>query len=361
MQVKFKILLPVNKQESVAEAANHTTKYANGDSYTGAIANNLRNGQGVYTFKGGDVYEGNFVNSHFEGKGSYTSEGGDLYEGNFLDSTATGQGTATYMSIPNFQSYEGFWTANLASNKGKLTFDMGDYYEGTFENGLMHGRGVMYYANGDAYDGTYVNGNPQGDGQFLFKESNTIMKRKFQNGVDRATTSDLKSNTFEIKKKQNAHIERVDLKPSNGKPTIFAKPAKKITNGGLIAGLLGNKGKSAGATKRAAPAKKAAGTGKKVAVKKIAAKIKTQKKVKAVKALKKKVRRTGAARKPTVWSDYSISYPKSKPAAPVDYTKIFNEIEEETKGVQRSKSIQFTLDSARAFFLNKERSRNETK
>ena len=353
MQVKFKILLPVNKQESVAEAANHTTKYANGDSYTGAIADNLRNGQGVYTFKGGDVYEGNFVNSHFEGKGTYTSEGGDLYEGNFLDSTATGQGTATYMSIPNFQSYEGFWTANLASNRGKLTFDMGDYYEGAFENGLMHGRGVMYYANGDAYDGTYVNGNPQGDGQFLFKDSNTIMKRKFQNGVDRATTSDLKSNTFEIKKKQNAQIERVDLKASNGKATVFAKPAKKVSNGGLVAGLLGTKVKSARKPK--------AGGAKKVAAKKIAPKIKTQKKVKALKALKKKVRRTGGARKPTVWSDYSITYPKSKPAAPVDYAKIFNEIEEETKGLQRSKSIQFTLDSARAFFQNKERARNETK
>ena len=76
------------------------------------------------------MYVGNFSNSEISGKGIYTSDGGDTYEGSFLHSLPSAYGIATYITIADIKSYEGFWLEGLASGKGKLVFDLGDTYEG---------------------------------------------------------------------------------------------------------------------------------------------------------------------------------------------------------------------------------------
>jgi len=372
MQVTFRIQTPLSQKEGDRTEQDASIDYKNGDNFTGNLANGHRTGEGTYTFNSGDMYAGEFQEGNFFGKGTYTTEGGDIYEGTFLDNRLHGQGTATYMSIPAFQTYTGFWQNNLAHGKGKLTLDMGDYYEGAFENGRYHGRGVMYYTNGDAYDGSYVNGYPQGDGEFIFKDTNVIMRRKFAaNGVDRANTSDLRANTFDIKKKNNVKVK--EFKQPQGKQLFHPKAAKKVENSALIQGLLGGLKKKtlkpSSARVKSSSKKDNKGTGITKRITKVA-------KVKSVvsskgkregrkiaptgrKGIQKKSRRLKSSN-PTVWSDYAYKYPNAQHKDPVETSKIIAEIDEFKPEVRRSKSILFCLESAKAYFEQRERLRNSS-
>lgn len=352
-QVKFKTQMPVFKTEAEDSQDDIEVEYKNGDSYTGAITKGNREGEGTYTFKNGDMYVGGFARGAFDGKGTYTTEGGDTYEGTFLDGRITGQGVATYSSIPNFQSYAGFWVDNLASGKGKLTFDLGDYYEGQFENGRFNGKGIMFYTNGDVYDGTYVDGNPQGDGQFMFKESNVVQRRRFANGVDRATTSDLNSSTYEIKKANNVKVK--EFKQAANKKFFVPKPKNKVNNSGLVGNLLKSIGSNVKPqktqkTKKAAEKvdKKAAKNKKVIAVKK--KKTDSKQKPQKVKVSSLKKKKTGRKPKvPATWSDYGYKYPNAIPRGSVDTSKLFEEIEHEGP-LKNSRSFSATLESAKRFF-----------
>jgi len=378
--IRFKIQKPVEQTEPDLEQENADVTYKNGDNFAGPVARGLRNGEGFYTFKNGDTYAGPFVDGSFDGRGTYTTDGGDIYEGSFLAGQAVGQGMATFMSLPDIQSYEGFWRDSLANGKGKLTFDLGDYYEGNFEAGRFHGKGSMFFINGDAFDGTYVNGVPQGDGQMIFKETNTIQRRRFANGVDRANTTDLKNNTFDIKKKANVNIKEFK-QPASGAKFFHPKAAKKVDNSNIISGLLkgiggakvARRGKAAVAPKAA----KAAKTAKVVTRKKPAASADKPKSQKPGPVVTRKIQKkpTGKqatkaasnpklglkkkpakAQTPADWPEYANTYPNAQKKAPVNHSKIFNEIDSEPS-VKRTKSIQDTLDSARSYFLHLERLR----
>jgi hypothetical protein len=372
MQVTFRIQTPLLQKEGDRTEQDVSIDYKNGDNFTGNLANGLRTGEGTYTFSTGDMYAGEFQDGNFFGKGTYTTEGGDIYEGTFLDNRLHGQGVATYMSIPAFQTYTGFWQNNLAHGKGKLTLDMGDYYEGAFENGRYHGRGVMYYTNGDAYDGSYVNGYPQGDGEFIFKDTNVIMRRKFAaNGVDRANTSDLRANTFDIKKKNNVKVK--EFKQPQGKQLFHPKAPKKVDNSALVQGLLGGlkkktpKSSSIRAKSCSKQVKK--GTGitkriKKVTKLKPAHSTKSKPQVRKIaptgrKTTVKQARRVKSST-PTVWSDYAYKYPNAQQKDPVETSKIIAEIEEFKPELRRSKSILFCLQSAKAYFEQRQRLRNSS-
>lgn len=381
--IRFKILQPFDQTEAQLEQDNADITYKNGDNYVGPIARGLRNGEGVYNFKNGDMYAGPFADGSFDGKGTYTTEGGDIYEGSFLGGQAVGQGMATYMSLPDIQSYEGFWRDSLANGKGKLTFDLGDYYDGNFEAGRFHGKGSMFFVNGDAFDGTYVNGVPQGDGQMIFKETNTIQRRRFANGVDRANTTDLKNNTFDIRKKANVSVKEFK-QPANGAKFFHPKAAHKVDNSNIISGLLkgiggaktARRGKAADTPKAA----KASKTARIVSRKKTAAAADKPKKEKPAAVVTRKIQKKttkptgkkatkaetagkpGLKKKPAraktavEWPEYANSYPNAQKKAPVNHSKIFNEIDAEPN-VKRTKSIQDTLDSARAYFMHLERLR----
>lgn len=369
MQVSFRIQVPHAQKEGDRTEQDVSIDYKNGDNFAGNLANGLRTGEGTYTFKNGDMYAGEFQDGNFFGKGTYTTEGGDTYEGTFLNNSLHGQGTATYMSIPAFQTYAGFWQNNYAHGKGKLTLDMGDYYEGSFENGRYHGRGVMYYTNGDAYDGNYVNGYPQGDGEFIFKDTNVIMRRKFAaNGVDRANTSDLRANTFDIKKQNNIKVK--EFKQVANQREAPRKATKKVDNSSLIQGLLGGlkkkTGKGKGAVKpvrrpssKQPSVKKASGITKKILKKKPAKAAARVIAPTGKKAQAKKAKRVRSA-VPTVWSDYAYKYPNAQQKAPVETSKIIAEIDDFKPEVRRSKSILFCLESARAYFEQRQRIRNSS-
>jgi hypothetical protein len=349
IQVRFATRTPTAEKAKIADSEEVEVEYTNGDSYSGAVSGAVRQGEGTYTFQNGDIYVGGFDQGVFHGKGVYTNEAGDMYEGTFVNGQILGQGNATFASTPNYSAYDGFWVEGLPSGKGKLTFDLGDYYEGQFERGRFHGRGLMVYTNGDAYDGNYVDGNPQGEGQFMFKEANIVQRRRFANGVDRANTSEIKSNTFGINKKQNVQVKQ--FKQAEGQKFLHPKAAKKVDNSSIVAGLLGQIG---GKTKLA-PRSKATKALKNEKVKK----------VKEVKAAVTSKSRNGTARlaptkkstkvvskkksEPTVWPEYGYSYPKAFPSKPVNTQQIFNEIDNEP-GIRRTRTMAKTIESARGYF-----------
>lgn len=353
IQVRFPIKAPAQSKATVADNDEAEVEYANGDAFTGAIAEGVRHGEGSYTFQCGDVYVGGFENGAFHGKGVYTTEAGDMYEGNFVNSQILGQGNATFASTPNFSSYNGFWVEGMPSGKGKLTFDLGDYYEGQFERGRFHGRGLMVYTNGDAYDGNYVDGNPQGDGQFMFKDSNVVQRRRFANGVDRANTAEIKNSTFSIKKKENLQVKQFK-QPEKGQKFFHPKAAKKVDNSSIVAGLLGDlKGKRKAV---AAKAVKASKNEKVKIVKEAKARATNATSRTTVEKKTKKTTKSSPKKKsaPTQWPEYGYTYPKALPSKPLNTEKIFNEIDNEP-GLRRTRTMKKTIESARGYFqmLNK--------
>lgn len=66
------------------------------ETYTGAWANDMMNGEGEYTFASGAVYRGNFTNNLFDGQGTYTFPDGTCYTGSWMGNKMHGQGSYTH-------------------------------------------------------------------------------------------------------------------------------------------------------------------------------------------------------------------------------------------------------------------------
>ena len=103
------------------------------------MKNDLRNGQGTYTYADGNKYVGEWKDDKFNGQGTYTYANGDKYVGEFRDDNLNGQGTYTYAN--------------------------GDKYIGEFRNGDSHGRGIEYHA-----DGTVGEEGIWKDGEFQYAQ-----------------------------------------------------------------------------------------------------------------------------------------------------------------------------------------------
>lgn len=339
------------KAEVVSGEESVDILYENGDSYLGPVKIGegakdgeivyVRHGEeGTYTFEEGDIYIGPFNQGHFEGKGMYTSIDGDDYTGTFVLSKPNGQGIANISTVPNVISYEGNWRDGIPTGQGKLNFQMGDFYEGQFENGQFHGKGTMFFTNEDAYEGTYHNGIPQGDGQMIFKGSNVIQRRVFTTqGVDRASSGELRFNTYDIKRNKNLRLK--EYKQSKKNTTIPKRAKASKVSGKRLGGVKVSRGKSS------------------VVSRKI-----SKKSQKQLKKVKKSSRLTNAQKvakfRREYIPEYGIRYNTIKKRDRLNTRKIretFEEIEEQ--GLKRSKSIEFTIEKAKQFLFRRAQERQE--
>lgn len=126
----------------------HSTKHSSGkysgkhDVYQGEMVNDLRHGQGRFSFRNGDVYQGGWKDHKKHGRWegvilihlcclvtilSHHSPGTLHYRGKFV-------------CRDGGYTYEGEWRQGLKEGRGRLSFPSGDCYEGEWLNDQRHGK-----------------------------------------------------------------------------------------------------------------------------------------------------------------------------------------------------------------------------
>jgi radial spoke head protein 1 len=88
----------------------------------GSWVNDVRQGQGKYTYLNGDTYEGEWDNNLRHGYGTYTyTQTGAKYVGQWINGRREGTGELLF----NGYSYRGNFLADQPHGGGKYTFDFG--------------------------------------------------------------------------------------------------------------------------------------------------------------------------------------------------------------------------------------------
>jgi hypothetical protein len=191
-----------------------TETLANGDTYTGEFAENVRSGKGIIerfaskavieaTFKNGKpingvitasdhTYVGELLEERVQGvyahgKGERTSKNGTIERGEFKFANLV-DGSITF---PDGSYYEG--TLNEAGDfdgSGRYRSADGSIMSGTFVNGVLNGKAEIIYLNGNRYKGEVVNGGPDGSGTFFFEDGGTTTGewKSIQDGEMTTTT-----------------------------------------------------------------------------------------------------------------------------------------------------------------------------
>jgi hypothetical protein len=166
---------------------NGTVTFPSGE-YTGALKDNLAEGQGVYRYSSGIVVEGTFVAGRVngeatmrytdgskyvgplsrrnepQGKGRKTYANGGIYEGEFVDGLEQGQGT---MTSPDGGSYQGAFLAGDFNGEGEMHYADGGTYVGGFRAGKRQGHGTLHSADGTEYVGDFVANLRHGMGRYV--------------------------------------------------------------------------------------------------------------------------------------------------------------------------------------------------
>jgi hypothetical protein len=96
------------------------------------------------------------------------------YQGAFVNGQKSGYGRATY---PDGSVYNGYWSNDLPSGKGKLQNlstipSTNEYYEGDWVDGQMSGLGFQQWKDGSSYKGGFLAGRKHGNGSFSWPDGN---------------------------------------------------------------------------------------------------------------------------------------------------------------------------------------------
>jgi hypothetical protein len=91
---------------------------------------------------------------------------GDTYEGAFIDDMKSGEGLYTFKRGA-LKSFDGIWHCD-DYHTGVMLHTNGDNYNGQFQNGKYDGQGVYSYSDGMSCSGKWVAGERSGAGQITF-------------------------------------------------------------------------------------------------------------------------------------------------------------------------------------------------
>jgi hypothetical protein len=138
-----------------------TYSYARGGSYEGEWADDMRNGYGVNKWPNGDRYAGKWQNNKRNGKGKYFYADGGKYDGEWKDDMRNGHGVNIWA---NGNRYEGSWVNNLQHGDGTMTYPDGGKYEGEWSKSMRDGHGVNTWSNNERYEGSWKRGQKHGKG-----------------------------------------------------------------------------------------------------------------------------------------------------------------------------------------------------
>jgi len=136
--------------------------YADGPSYSGEWADDLRHGEGTEKLATGDIYRGNFSLNKPHGAGSLTGSDGVVREGVWRNGVPV-DGPGWTITYPSGDKYVGC-TANMRPHGiGTLKYNSEQrkgVYNGEFERGKRHGMGLLVFNDGEQFDGLWVDDNP---------------------------------------------------------------------------------------------------------------------------------------------------------------------------------------------------------
>ena len=159
-------------------------KLPNGDQFTGVWKDDIRVGQGIFTYGNGERREGEWKDGFKHGQGIYTWANGDRYEGEYKDGYKQ-QGIYTWANGDKFEGefkVGGEWKENVRHGQGIYTWSNGDRYEGEYKGGKRIGQGIYTWANGDIFEGEYEDNLRWGLGKEI-SSSGQISEGLYKGGV----------------------------------------------------------------------------------------------------------------------------------------------------------------------------------
>lgn len=130
--------------------------YNDGAVYAGHWRNDLCDGDGVYIGVTGEMQVGNFREDYLNGVAKINFPNGDVYEGQCLNNVRHGEGTYTWKE--NSSTYAGEWKDGVRHGKGTYIWADNANFDGSFENGVLHGRGTYTNKTGHQYQQVWEKG-----------------------------------------------------------------------------------------------------------------------------------------------------------------------------------------------------------
>ena len=205
----------VGEFENDLKHGEGTYTWPNGEKYTGGFENDMKHGEGTYTFPDGRKYIGTWRNNERNGKGTNVDSSGGKYVGEFSANVMHGEGTYTF---PEGGKYIGTWKNNERNGKGTHMRLDGGKYVGDFVDGEYHSEGIFTAASGSRFVGKYENGKPiagQGteylvDGRrIIFSDNSTLLLSR--NGETIRTNLSTNEQLKATRKKQSIRNKRGHL------------------------------------------------------------------------------------------------------------------------------------------------------
>ena len=167
-------------------SGNGTMKWKDGSIYVGAFENNLKHGQGFYTYPADDneglaSYDGEWKKGLPSGFGTLIyKEKGKQYIGQWLNNYKQGYGLMTFGEESEILKYEGEFKGDERSGNGTMVWKNGQKYVGEWLNNEIHGCGILTYAADnplgiESYSGDFIEGKPEGNGTEVLKSGITYV------------------------------------------------------------------------------------------------------------------------------------------------------------------------------------------
>ncbi|CCI49338.1 unnamed protein product [Albugo candida] len=177
--------------------------------YDGEWKEGLYDGWGtlIYDVDAHLRYEGTFVRGKRHGHGIIRYANGNWYEGAWADDQKSGFGVMTWKTVKQslrntdvlkshalvtLEKYEGEWKNDVQDGIGRLvyfpsvsegenvpdpSFSLCNWYQGEMKEGLRHGIGVFHYENGSRYEGEWQYNVKHGLGIFVSEDGRITVAR----------------------------------------------------------------------------------------------------------------------------------------------------------------------------------------
>ena len=126
-----------------------------------------RHGRGIQKFQNGSKYEGYFIADSASIKGKLTHSNNDIYEGSWKNGKADGYGTYIHN---DGAKYEGYWKNDKQDGKGIEIWPDNTRYEGYFIGGKKNGKGLFQWGDGSFYEGEFLENCIEGKGVYTWKD-----------------------------------------------------------------------------------------------------------------------------------------------------------------------------------------------